>query len=504
MSAIWKEGQAEGQTYPQLHSRLDVDTLVIGAGITGLTTALKLLDQGQRVAVVEALHVGAGTTGASTGNLYGTLSSGLSNVEKKWGADVTREVVSLRNLAVDLVEDLTQRFSIHCQFTRRLLYVGTRVPDSDLGHYLQLEYDSAADAGLNAALTDSVPELPFPLYRALRIQDQAQFNPLHYVQGLARAVTEMGGLIFEGSRVSNLDANQRMVTTYGEPQQGEVHARNIVQATHTPKGINLLQAAMQPFLEYGVAARLKKPCGDGIFWIISDSQSLRTYTYDNEQYVVAVGEKHRTGEPNGRNHYQELSSYLQTHFDTDEVRYQWAAQQFMSADLLPYIGHSGHEGIYVATGYGADGLTWGTVAATLISNQILGRACRGAELFDPRRFTPLKSAKNWVKENVSVTKHLVQDYFTHEDAGALRDVLPGEGRIMMLNGEDVAVYRAADNTLSVLSPICPHLKCKVKWNDTDSTWDCPCHGSRFAPVGNVLEGPALTPLTPHSVNDHSA
>lgn len=496
MSAIWSHGQSEEQHYPRLQSRLDVDTLIIGAGITGLTTAIKLLDQGQSVAVVEALHIGAGTTGGSTGNLYGTLSSGLSNVQKKWGADATREVVSLRNLAVDLVEDLSQRFSIDCQFSRCPLHACITWPDGELEQYLQAEYDSAADAGLSAALTDYVAEVPFPLHRALRIQDQAQFNPLRYVQGLARAVTELGGLVFEGSPVTHLDANQRMATT----EQGEVHAHTIVQATHTPKGINLLQAEMQPYLEYGVGARLTKPWeAEGIFWVLSDSQSLRTFSHNNEHYVVAVGGKHKTGESKDKHHYRELHGYLQTHFDVGEVAYQWTAQQFIAADLLPYIGHSGHEGIYVATGYGADGLTWGTVAGTLLGNQIVGRHSRGAELFDPRRFTPIKSAKNWMKENISVTKHLVEDYLTREEPGALQDVPQGEGRIMKLNGEDVAVYRSADNTLSVLSPVCPHMKCKVKWNGTGSTWDCPCHGSRFAPDGRVLEGPALTPLASRSV-----
>lgn len=497
MTAVWTVGRLGAQTFPQLQTRLEVDVVVIGAGATGLATAYKLLEAGKRVAVVEALQVGAGSTGRSTGNLYSTLSQGLAPVREKWDDAVIREVVALRSLALDFIEDVFDHPSRDCHFVRRPLYLAIPDADAEQEQQLEAEHSAATAAGLSATLVDAAPELPFPVHKALRIDYQAQYNPLRYVQCLAHMVTEAGGLIFEASRVTDIDASAGTVKT----EHGEVHAEAIVEATHTPKGVNLIQAEMECFQEYGVAARVPATAQlpEGIFWLQDGFHSLRSYSEAGERYVMVVGEKHATGHSDlGKGHYDKLCSYLQRHFKVDRFDYRWSAQQFKSADLLPYIGRSGHDNVFIGTGYAADGLTWGTVAATLISNLVLGRDSRGAALFSPRRFTPAKSAQNWLKENTTVAKHLAKDHFTSVGDGGLGDVAPGEGRLVHMHGEDLAVYRSADNQLSILSPVCPHMKCKVRWNGADSTWDCPCHGSRFAPDGGVLEGPALEPLQPRA------
>jgi glycine/D-amino acid oxidase-like deaminating enzyme/nitrite reductase/ring-hydroxylating ferredoxin subunit len=502
MSAIWSLGSLGEHRYPQLRDRVEVDTVIIGAGITGLTAALKLVEAGQRVAVVEALEVGAGTTGGSTGNLYGTLSESLTKVRKKWNDDVLNEVVSIRSAAVDFIEETVERFGIDCDFARRPLHFCVSKPNQQLEEMLDAELEASRVAGLTANLVTEVPELPFPVHKALRIENQAQFNPLAYAQALSKVVAELGGMIFEASPVTEIDASAGQVKT----ALGHVKATTIVEATHTPKGVNLVQAEMEPYEEYGVAARMGASAADklpkGVFWILDDAQSLRAYSHGGNDYVVAVGEKHKTGhaEP-GKTFYHNLSNYLKTHFAVAGSDYQWTAQQFKSADLLPYIGRSGHDNVFIGTGYGADGLTWGTVAGGIIGHEILGQYVRGTDLFSPRRFTPGKSAAGWMKENVSVTQHFVKDYLSSSDLEDVDAVAPGEGQVLKLKGEEVAVYRSADNQLSVLSPVCPHMKCKVKWNSTASTWDCPCHGSRFAPEGQVLEGPALQSLAPRPLRD---
>ncbi len=492
MSAIWNIARLENQTYPQLRSHIEADVAVIGAGITGLTTALKLAEAGQRVVVLDAFRICDGNTGGSTGNLYATLSGGLAAIRETWSEDVVRQVVALRTHAMDFIEDAVARFSIDCAFARRPLYFCISRPNAHQSERLEAEYEAAKAAGLAVNFAHGVPELPFPVDRALRIEQQAQFNPLCYTLGLANAVTEFGGLIFESSRACAVDAGRGLVTT----EHGEIRADHIVQATHTPKGVNLLQAEMEAFREYGVAAEIHGDVGaEGIFWMLNDSRSVRTYSHDGSRYLVVVGEKHKTGLGTlGEAYYTSLKEYARAEFGVTEFEYQWSAQQYKSADLLPYIGRSGHHNVYVGTGFGADGLTWGTVAASIISRQITGREATGADLLDPRRFTPVKSAKNWLKENATVSKNLLKDYLTTEQLQGLEAVAPGEGKIISLYGEKLAVYRSADHLLSVLSPICPHMKCMVHWNAADTTWDCPCHGSRFAADGAVIEGPSLQPL----------
>lgn len=492
MHSIWDVARTEGQGYPTLDRSTEVDVAIIGAGATGLATALKLTEGGQKVAVLEALTVGQGSTGNSTGNLYGTLSQGLEGIRKKWNQDVVREVVSARMQALDFVEETTQRFSIDCQFMRRSLYFCSAAPGQK-EEMLEEEYLTASGAGLTASLVDEVPELPFNIHRALRIEHQAQYNPLRYVQGLAKAVDELGGRIFERSHVIEVDDKNGIVKT----PQAEVRAKYIVHATHTPKGINAVQAEMLPQREYGISATLERsPCPEGVFWILDTSNSLRSYRYNGEDYLIVIGGKHKTGHGKpGIDYYEELKEFARTHFNIGRFEHTWSAQQYTPADGLPYIGRSplaSHS--FIGTGYAADGLTWGVVAAALISDQILGRENRWGKLFDPKRFTPLKSAKNWYEENKTVAQHLMKNYLSSAQLQRLEDVDLGEGRIVEIDGEKLAVHRNQQGTLSVLSPECPHMKCMVSWNAADTTWDCPCHGSRFTIHGDVIEGPAYQPL----------
>jgi Rieske Fe-S protein len=315
---------------------------------------------------------------------------------------------------------------------------------------------------------------------------------LRYVQELASVVADQGGQVFEHTAVLDVDASEGEVST----RSGTVTAPHIVFATHTPKGVNLLQAEMEPSREYGVAASLRgESYPQGIFWLLDDFHSVRTYRYQGQTYLVVIGEKHRTGQGEaGDGYYGSLESYAREHFDVGTFCHWWSAQQYKSADQLPYIGRSAHDNIYVATGFGADGLAWGEVAARTICS-LIETGHESSRLFNPRRFTPVKSAKSWASLNAKVAKHLTTDYFTLDKVEDLDLVLAGEGKVVNIDGDKVAVYRAPDNTLIALSPVCPHMKCAVRWNAADLSWDCPCHGSRFATDGSVIEGPAYGPLT---------
>lgn len=494
MHAIWTLG-SQGVAFPALNEDADADVVVIGGGITGLTTALQLAEAGQRVVVLESLTVGAGATGNSTGNLYSTVASGLAALRKKWGDTALNDVVKARAQAIDHVEAMVARHDIECDLQRRPVYrvVATgdhRAEDNPLAKQLDAERDAHEVAGLSVESADDLA-LPFST-SGLKIAGQAQFNPLHYVQGLARAASGLGVIIHEHSPVREVDDKQGIVHT----DTGRVTARHIVYATHTPKGINLLQAGMIASREYAVCARLNDVSyPDGIIWALDPFHSLRSYRYGDEQHVMVIGEKHQTGEHRG-DHYQRLREYLSLRFDVDSFTYHWSAQQYSSPDGLPYIGRmQGHDNVYLATGFAADGLTWGTLAGLLISDQVLERDNPWLSRFDARRFTPGKSAGQYAKENVSVTKHMVKDYLGTDKLKQLDEVSPGQARVATLDGEKLALHRSEDGELTVLSAVCPHMKCIVHWNAAESTWDCPCHGSRFDKQGEVIEGPAYHPLT---------
>lgn len=498
MNAIWNIARTN-LSYPPLSGECEADTVIIGGGITGLVTAHKLLEAGQSVVVLEALRIGDGSTGRSTGNLYGTVSTGLGKLRKQYDAATVKDVVQRRMQAIDFIEETVKQYSITCEFARRPMYLCLRASEQKWTQYLDDELSASQEAGLSCA---EETELPFSTHRAIRLDHQAQFNPLSFVQGLAQAISARGGQIFEQSRVCKIDAAGKTVST----PLGAVHARDVVHATHTPKGINLLQAEMQVFQEYGIAARLAQPdshginWSDGIYWLLDEHKSIRGYRRGEQQYLLVIGGKHKTGHGElGTGYYQMLKNYAQNYFSVEGIDYQWSAQQYVPADQLPYIGHSARRNIHVGTGFAADGLVWGTVAADIVCRQILHES-RGDRRFTPWRFTPMKSGKNWLRENKTVATHWIKGRFASKQKLRFEQIAPGEGQVLDFDGDKVAAYRAPNGELTVLSAECPHMKCPVHWNSADSTWDCPCHGSRFATDGALLEGPAFEGLQPRQID----
>ncbi|SFU96126.1 FAD-dependent oxidoreductase [Halomonas korlensis] len=497
MEAIWGIGGTDQHHYPTLNEDISADAVVIGAGITGITTALQLADAGMDVVVLEALAVGQGGTGGSTGNLYSTVARGLAPLRKTWDDATIRDVVNARALAIDHIEALVERFGIDCQFHRRVLYHIAKAEDKQILETLDAEREAMRCAGLEVKSAEDAM-LPFQMTHGLKIEGQAQFNPLRYVQGLARAVSQQSVRIFEGSPVREVKYPQGVVVT----DKATVTAHHIIHATHTPKGINLLHASLLPSREYGIGVKLNSGAyPEGIFFVHDPFHSLRSYRHGDEHYLVVIGEQHKTGEGQAdAAYFERLHAYISEHFDVESIAYRWSNQQYSPADGLPYIGRMhGKDNAYLATGFAADGLTWGSLAGMIIADLVTRRDSPwrthfDSSRFDSRRFTPGKSAMNWARENASVTKHLAKDYLGTRNLKELADVSPGQGKVMTLKGEKLAIYMSHDGELSVLSAVCPHMKCLVHWNGAETSWDCPCHGSRFDIQGEVIEGPAYHPL----------
>lgn len=491
-TSLWR-GTATPTGFPALQGDITCDVLVIGGGITGVTLADLLAEQKTqnkpRVVLLEAAEIGGGTTGNSTGNLYETVSSGLREIVSRWGADVARRVVAERRAAVDFIEE-------RC---RLLPDVGFRrcalVQWSDRAHADQIrkEAEALAAAGCRVQGGSAVPEpLPPAEGEVLTLPDQAQFQPQSYVAALARRAAEAGALVHEHSPVLELDLKAKRVVTPG----GSVTAREIVMATHSPKGVHFVHAEMPVHREYAIAFEWPADAAPGagtFWWQGGEHLSIRTLQAADRSYLVCAGQEHKVGIHNAKAGLMALEMLAQKYFGHRPVTHRWSAQNYRGADGLPYIGRNA-AGCFVATGFATDGLTWGTVAARLIAAELLGHEAAFAELVRPNRLSPVKGAKSIVEENVTVVKQLVKDYLTGRQDEKLSQLRPGDSAIVDAEGETFAAWRAPDGELFAVSSVCTHLGCKVHWNSVETSWDCPCHGSRFRPDGSVIEGPALVPL----------
>lgn len=496
LRSVW-QGGVPARGFESLSAELHADVVVVGAGITGLSAALELATAGRSVVVLEAEGVGQGTTGRSTGNLYATVSEGFAPLAERWGDQVAEAVVGARHRAMERIEERVRDHGIDCGFERCPLVL---YPASDDGvEPVDREHDALRALGLPVRREDQLPApLPRPAGAALVLEHQAQFHPLAYVQGLAEACTARGVRIFEGSPALEVDAKSGRVRTGA----GSVTAADLVLATHSPKGFHLVQAAMLPGQEYGLAFRTDGPSlPPGIFWGRGEPhESLRSLRWNGEEHLIVVGEPQQTGRHDPQASVAVLQAQARHRFGVTQPAFRWSAQNFKSADGLPYIGRDA-SGAWIATGFATDGLTWGTVAATMIAEQILGRGHPLADTLKPGRFSLVKGGKGIAEENLAVARALVRDYLTDREAAELAIVAPGEGRIVRVDGESMAAYRSPQGELQVVSAVCTHLKCRVHWNAAETSWDCPCHGSRFAPDGRVLEGPAIEPLARRAVPD---
>lgn len=487
-TSVWR-ATAPPTGYAMLQAETTAEVLLVGGGITGVTLAYLLARQGRDVVLLESDQLGSGATGNSTGNLYETLSRGMDSIVVSWGADVARQVASERRQAVDFIEGLAAG-SPDVAFRRCPLVLYAQSPEQQ--EFVDNEVDALTKAGCPVERQRSVPPaLPEATGDVMVLARQAQFQPQAYVAHVARLAVEAGAHVHEHSRVLEIDASARLATT----SAGSVKAQEIVMATHTPKGVHLVHAEMPVHREYGVALAWQgEGPGPGTFWWRgSDSLSIRTVDSPRGRFLVCVGQEHKAGIHNAKAALMALEAQAAQHFAGAQVAHRWSAQNYRGADGLPYIGRNA-QGLFIATGFATDGLVWGTVAARVIAAELAGHAAVFSELVKPLRLSPIKGGKTILEEVGTMTKALVQDYLTHRQEEKLASLAPGDSAIVDAEGETFAAFRAPDGELFAVSNVCTHLGCKVHWNSVETSWDCPCHGSRFRPDGTVIEGPAVHAL----------
>jgi glycine/D-amino acid oxidase-like deaminating enzyme/nitrite reductase/ring-hydroxylating ferredoxin subunit len=493
--SIWN-AFAKIHDFPTLDKDLQVDVAIIGAGITGLATAIELKEKGFKVAVLEALKVGGGSTGHSTGNLYHTIDKNLEEIESKYNEDTLKDLIAARAAGLDKAKAYISKYNLDCDKVECCwyMYAGNEKMNEEIE--TMLKYGRHASAGIEEA---PVSEIPFKATKAVKVDKQLQLNPMRFVQELARAVQSDQLQIFECTRVREVkkEGGNHVLTTTG----GTVRAKNVVYATHTPKGVKFIQTLLGPYREYGIACKIKDDFPKGIFWGYfkkNEKISARHYTRDGQKFLIVVGQPHKVGQENDTaSRIRELEAFARRHYQIEEVTYRWGGQHYRPADLLPYIGREpGEETSFIATGYSTDGIIYGVVAGMIISDLIAGVKNPWLEVFDSTRSQPLKAAANFLKENLNVATQFRKNLPGKADAGDYSEIKNGEGAVIDNKGKKIAAHRDESGKLHLCSAVCTHMACIVNWNNAEKSWDCPCHGSRFKPDGTVMEGPAYEPLTP--------
>jgi glycine/D-amino acid oxidase-like deaminating enzyme/nitrite reductase/ring-hydroxylating ferredoxin subunit len=484
---------AEPTTYPQLTGDVEVDVAIIGGGIAGVTTALALKREGRSVAVIERGSISGGATGYTTAKASALQQTKLSQIRKLHGESGARAYAQASLEALEWIEQTVREADIDCDFERLPAY--TYAADEEQVSSVEQELEAARAAGLTAEDVTDTP-LPFDVPRAVKVPDQAQFQPARYVRGLAALVVGDGSHVFEQSAVVSVhEGSPCRVTT---EDHVTVTAQDVVVCTNYPLlDRGLFFARMEASRSYLVAARIRGTAPRGMLISAGEpTRSVRPYTRDGEEWVLVGGEGHLTGANDARpGRYEALEAFAREHFDVVDIPYRWSTQDGMPTDKLPYIGPytPASKHLFVNCGGQKWGMTNATIGAQILADRFADRENAYAEVFDPNRVT-VRSAPEVAKAQLWVGAHFLGDRLAPAEASSADDVPVGEARVVRTGLGKTGVFRDDEGHIHAVSMRCTHLGCLVKFNDAERSWDCPCHGSRFDLDGRVLAGPSSKPL----------
>ncbi len=486
--------------FPALQRDIDVEVLVVGAGVTGITTAYLLGQEGVRVALIDREKVASADTARTTAHLTYVTDERLHQLVSKFGADAARKFWEGGQVAIDTIERIVEETGNDAEFVRVPGYLHARIGrelDPKDVQALRKDAELARSFGFDATFTEIAPYSAMP---AVQFSQQAKFHPRKYLKGLLTVIEQQGGLIFENTAFESVDDGDPMTV---RANGHEIRCKYLVIATHNPlmgkKGAltaSLFQTKLALYTTYVLGARLpERAVPEGLYWDTNDPYDyLRIEERDDHQFAIFGGEDVKTGqEDDAERVFDRLTRRLHEVLPQARIERRWLGQVIETDDGMPFIGEN-EERELIATGFGGNGWTFGTLSALMARDRFLGRNNPWFSLLAVNRSQFHGGTWRYVQENVDYPYYFLRDRLRRPELDGLEQVGPGEGGIVGYQGKKVAAYRDESGKLTLLAPQCTHLKCLVKWNSADRTWDCPCHGSRFRSTGEVLGGPAEQPL----------
>lgn len=458
---------AEHPSFPPLDADRSADVVVVGGGMAGLSTAWELTRAGRGVVVLEADRVAAGVSGHTTAKLSAAHGLVYDRLRRTRGPEGAALYARSQQAAVERVGAVAAELGIACDLESASAF--TYTTDPWRRPEFEAEAEAAEAAGLDAVCVRET-ELPFSVAAAVRVGRQARFHPRRYLLGLVADLRARGGVVHERTRVTGLSE--------GVP------------------------CRMSPRRELVVAAPIAAEAAPEHMYITDEGgkRSVRTAPLDGDRRLLIVtGEDFTPGAGGVRERFLRLDAWTHEHFAAGPTAYHWAAQDNDVSDGVPLIGafHPGARHVYVATGFGGWGMSGGAMAGQLLTSLLTGDRPDWAGLYDPRRLrSTVREGTALLAQQAEVARHFVGDRLTGARVDSAEEIAPGTGAVVREGARRLAVYRDEAGRTHRLSARCTHLGCLVAFNQAETAWECPCHGSRFGVDGQVLQGPAVRPLPP--------
>lgn len=497
--SVWMQVEVAPDA-PRLRGDQRCDTLIVGSGIAGLSAAYELTMAGHAVIVIDRGAIASGMTSRTTAHLAPVCDDGIGALIKLRGEETARLFHESQAAAVDRIEAIVATHDIACDF-RRLdgyLFPALHMKESEARDEIMKEYEAARRAGVAVEQVTGLPLKRLEDAPALRYVRQATFHPLKYLKALVAVMERRGARLFAHSAVTKIEEQDGRITVTTD-DGASVTASHAIFATNSPINNRVaIHSKMAPYRTYAMAFTLPRgSLPDGLYWDMADP-----YHYvrlnpgpGNVDYLIVGGADHKSGEADdGNTRFEAIEAWIRALVpDLDKETHRWSGQILDTIDYCGFIGRNpGSKNVYVSTGDSGQGMTHGALAGILLKDLIIDGSSRWESVYEPSRKTPSAVLK-YVSENMTAIKNFAE-YLMPADLDSLEELEPGQGGIVRDGMSRIAAYRDEAGNLHLRSAVCTHLGCHVNWNSTERCWDCPCHGSQFAPDGSVLHGPAIKPL----------
>ncbi|MCI8640426.1 MAG: FAD-dependent oxidoreductase [Clostridia bacterium] len=496
MNSLWLSENFGNKYKKNLDSNINCDVCIVGAGIFGLTCAYYLSKCGLKVVVIDKNGIAEKTTGHTTAKITSQHGLFYTYLINSYSEEFARDYLLANENAIKNIENIINLENINCDFEKQSSFVYTTKKDEI--NKIKKEVDNVNKLGLHANFVTKTG-LPFEIEGAVQFPNQAQFNPLKYVHGLCKNINE----IYTNTTVYDIKHENGELNFF--TTGGTIHSKYGILASHYPflnfPGMYFFK--MYQSTSYIIGIDTKKTLGNGMYITASSpTYSFRTANYNGKKILLLGGLDHKTGFPvSPAQSYEALENYAKSLYPNCEILFRWDTNDCITLDKIPYIGLFSNviDNLYVGTGFNKWGMTSSNVAANIVCDQILGKENKYSYVFNSNRVNPIKNhteMKNMIVESTeSLFIKKIKDSSISFD-----NIESDSGGIIEINKQKVGIYKHPSGELYAVKPICTHLGCLLSWNDTDKTWDCPCHGSRFDYKGNNIHDPAFLNLESYDLN----
>ena len=475
----------------------ECDTIIVGGGIAGLSTAYELSGQGQKVIVLDRGTIGKGMTARTTAHLSANNDDTFKTMIDRRGEKLAKDFYISQAASITRIETIQAAEGIDCDFRRvdGFLFPGPKTEQS----VIEEEHKASQAAGMPVHYAKGVPLKGQENTRSLRYPNQATFHPTKYLRGLVKCIEARAGRLFSETPVMKVEEKDGEVLVKTESGK-TIRASNAVVATNSPINDRVaLHSKQAPYRTYAMALHISRSAlPDALYWDTLDPYHyVRVHPGGTHDFLIVGGADHKSGEADDAEiRYEAIEAWIRNLVPSaGKVTHRWSGQVLDTIDYSSFSGRNpGNEHVYVHTGDSGQGITHGVVGSLIIARMIIQGEDLWQELYGPDRKTA-RGLGTFISENLTAVKNFAE-YVAPGEVGSVDEIERGKGAIVRIGLKKVAAYRDEKGKLHSCSAACTHVGCHLHWNSFERCWDCPCHGSQFDIDGQVLNGPAIAPLEP--------